>query len=149
MNFRKEEDGTIVPVKEEEVEVTDLCPKCNAPMVMKRGRFGRFIACSRYPDCDGKRSVSIGVTCPKGCGGYVTEKRSRFGRNFFGCSNWKREGGCDFVSWDRPRNEPCPQCGSAWLVDKYSKRDGPFTACPNKECGYRRGAEPPAAPSGE
>ncbi len=148
MNFRQEEDGTIVPVKEEEIPVTDLCPKCNAPMVMKRGRFGKFIACSRYPDCDGKRQVSIGVDCPKGCGGFITEKRSRFGKNFYGCSNWKRDGGCDFVSWDKPRNEPCPQCGSAFLVDKYTKRDGAQVACPNKECGYRRAPAPggPAAP---
>jgi DNA topoisomerase-1 len=147
MNFRMEGE-VIVPVKEEEIPVTDLCPKCNAAMVMKRGRFGKFIACSRYPDCDGKRSVSIGVDCPKGCGGFVTEKRSRFGKNFYGCSNWSREGGCDFVSWDKPRSEPCPDCGSAWLVDKYSKRDGPQVSCPNKECGYRRAAEaagPPVA----
>jgi DNA topoisomerase-1 len=149
MNFRREEGGAIVPMKEEEEVVADLCPKCNAPMVMKRGRFGKFIACSRYPECDGKRSVSIGVDCPKGCGGFVTEKRSRFGKNFYGCSNWQRDGGCDFVSWDRPRNEPCPDCGNAWLVEKYTKRDGAQIACPNKECGYRRpgqSSSPPAGP---
>jgi DNA topoisomerase-1 len=158
MNFREETETDasgavvkrIVPVKEEEVVVTEPCPKCGATMVMKRGRFGRFIACSRYPECDGKRSVSIGVTCPKGCGGYLTEKRSRFGRNFYGCSNWKRDGGCDFVSWDRPRNEACPTCGSAYLVDKYSKRDGPYIACPNKECDYRRAPEnAPPTPGAE
>jgi DNA topoisomerase-1 len=140
MNFRREE-GRIVPEKEEEVPVDEKCPDCGAPMVMKRGRFGRFLACTRYPDCRGTKPVSIGVTCPKGCGGYVTEKRSRRGRTFYGCSSYPK---CDFVSWDRPRNEACPQCGGAYLLDKYSKRDGPFVACPNKECGYRRSAEPPA-----
>jgi DNA topoisomerase-1 len=116
-------------------------------MVMKRGRFGRFLACTRYPECKGTKPVSIGVSCPKGCGGYISEKRSRRGRTFYGCSSYPN---CDFVSWDRPRNEACPQCGSAYLLDKYSKRTGAFVACPNKECGYRRESTAPegAAPAG-
>jgi DNA topoisomerase-1 len=136
MNFRRE-DGKIVPEKEEDVPVDEKCPTCGAAMVMKRGRFGRFLACTRYPECKGTKPVSIGVTCPKGCGGYISEKRSRRGRTFYGCSSYP---GCDFVSWDRPRNETCPTCGSAYLLDKYSKKTGPFIACPNKECGYRREA---------
>ena len=136
MNFRREE-GKIVPEKEEEIAVEDKCPECGAAMVMKRGRFGRFLACTRYPECKGTKPLSIGVTCPKGCGGYITEKRSRRGRTFYGCSSYPK---CDFVSWDRPRNEFCPQCGSPYLLDKYSKKTGPFIACPNKECGYRREA---------
>jgi DNA topoisomerase-1 len=107
-------------------------------MVMKRGRFGRFLACTRYPECKGTKPLSIGVSCPKGCGGYITEKRSRRGKTFYGCSSYPS---CDFVSWDRPRNDACPQCGSAYLLDKYSKKTGPYVACPNKECGYRRDAE--------
>ena len=141
MNFKREEDGKIVPVKEEDVPVDEKCPECAAPMVMKRGRFGRFLACTRYPDCKGTKPVSIGVTCPKGCGGYVSEKRSKRGRTFYGCSSYPK---CDFVSWDKPRNEPCPKCGSAYLLDKFSKRTGPFVACPNKECDYRREAPPQA-----
>jgi DNA topoisomerase-1 len=136
MNFRRE-DGKIVPEKEEDVPVEDKCPECGAAMVMKRGRFGRFLACTRYPECKGTKPVSIGVTCPKGCGGYISEKRSKRGRTFYGCSSYPR---CDFVAWDRPKNEPCPKCGSAYLLDKYSKRTGPFVACPNKECDYRREA---------
>jgi DNA topoisomerase-1 len=141
MNFRRE-DGKILPEKEEDVPVEDKCPECSAPMVMKRGRFGRFLACTRYPECKGTRPISIGVTCPKGCGGYVSEKRSKRGRTFYGCSSYPN---CDFVAWDRPRNEACPTCGSAYLLDKYSKRTGPFIACPNKECDYRR--EAPQTPS--
>jgi DNA topoisomerase-1 len=147
MNFRREE-GTIVPIKEEEITTDEKCPTCGSPMVVKRGRFGRFLACSRYPDCKTSRPMSIGVTCPKGCGGYVTERRSKRGRTFYGCSSYPN---CDFVSWDRPRNEKCPQCGSVYLLDKYSKRDGAFVACPDKECGYRRSGEtaaPPPPPSG-
>jgi DNA topoisomerase-1 len=136
MNFRRE-DGKIVPEKEEDVPVDEKCPECGAAMVMKRGRFGRFLACTRYPECKGTKPLSIGVTCPKSCGGYISEKRSRRGRTFYGCSSYPN---CDFVAWDRPRNEPCPKCGSAYLLDKYSKRTGPFVACPNKECDYRREA---------
>jgi DNA topoisomerase-1 len=142
MNFRRE-DGKVVPQKEEEIPVDEKCPTCGAAMVMKRGRFGRFLACTRYPECKGTKPVSIGVSCPKGCGGYISEKRSRRGRTFYGCSSYPK---CDFVSWDRPRNEACPTCGSVYLLDKYSKRTGPFVACPNKECGYRREA-PQAEPA--
>lgn len=142
MNFKRGEDGSIVPEKDEEVPSDEKCPDCGAPMVLKRGRFGRFYACTRYPECKGTKAVSIGVDCPKGCGGYITERRSKRGKTFYGCSSYPK---CDFVSWDRPRNEVCPQCGSAYLLDKYSKRDGPFIACPNKECGYRRAAEPSPA----
>jgi DNA topoisomerase I len=142
MNFRRE-DGAIVPVKEEEITTDEKCPTCGSPMLVKRGRFGRFLACSRYPECKTSRPMSIGVSCPKGCGGYVTERRSKRGRTFYGCSSYP---GCDFVSWDRPRNEKCPACGSPYLLDKYSKRDGPFVACPNKECNYRRAAEAAAPP---
>jgi DNA topoisomerase-1 len=141
MNFRREE-GVVVPLKEEEVATDEKCPACGSPMVVKRGRFGRFLACSRYPECKTSRPMSIGVSCPKGCGGYVTERRSKRGRTFYGCSSYP---GCDFVSWDRPRNETCPQCGGAFLLDRYSKREGPFVACPDRECGYRRAAE--AAPA--
>jgi DNA topoisomerase-1 len=135
MNFRREDDGKIVAEKEEDVPVDEKCPECDAAMVMKRGRFGRFLACTRYPECKGTKPISIGVTCPKACGGYISEKRSRRGKTFYGCSSYPK---CDFVSWDRPRNEPCPTCGSAYLLDKYSKKTGPFVACPNKECDYRR-----------
>ncbi len=137
MNFKREE-GRIVPVKEEEIQTDEKCPNCASPMVVKRGRFGRFLACSRYPECKTSKPISIGVTCPKGCGGYISERRSRRGRTFYGCSSYPK---CDFVSWDRPKNEACPQCGSAYLLDKYSKRDGAFIACPNKECGYKRAVE--------
>ena len=133
MNFRREGDQ-IVPMKEEEVPCDEKCPECAAPMVMKRGRFGRFFACTRYPECKGTKSIPLGVPCPK-CGGYLSERRSRRGKTFYGCTTYPK---CDFVSWDRPRAEKCPLCESPWLVDKYSKRDGAVVACPNKECGYRR-----------
>jgi DNA topoisomerase-1 len=137
MNFRREGD-VIVPMKEEEVPCDEKCPECASPMVLKRGRFGRFFACTRYPECKGTKSVPLGVPCPK-CGSDLSERRSRRGKTFYGCTTYPK---CDFVSWDKPRAEKCPLCDNAWLVDKYSKRDGAVVACPNKECGYRRaGAE--------
>ncbi len=137
MNFRRDGEQ-IVPDKEEEITTDEKCPTCGAPMVVKKGRFGRFLACSKYPECKTSRPISIGVSCPKGCGGYISERRSKRGRTFYGCSSYPS---CDFVSWDRPRNEPCPTCGSPYLVEKYSKKDGPYIACPNKECDYRRAKE--------
>ncbi len=135
MNFQREEDGRIVPIREEEITTDEKCPSCGAPMVVKRGRFGRFLACSRYPDCKTSKPISIGVSCPKGCGGYISERRSKRGKTFYGCSSYPK---CDFVSWDRPRAESCPSCGSTYLLQKFSKRTGAFVACPNKECDFRR-----------
>jgi len=136
MNFRRDGD-VVVPLKEEEVPTDEKCPECGAAMVMKRGRFGRFFACTRYPECKGTKSIPLGVPCPK-CASDLSERRSRRGKTFYGCTAYPK---CDFVSWDRPRAEPCPLCASPWLVEKFSKRDGAFVACPNKECGYRRVAD--------
>jgi DNA topoisomerase-1 len=145
MNFKRGEDGSIEPVKEEEITTDEKCPTCGAPMVVKRGRFGRFLACSKYPECKTSKPISIGVNCPKGCGGYISERRSKRGKTFYGCSSYPK---CDFVSWDRPRNEACPTCGSTYLLEKFSKKTGPFIACPNKECDYRRQVEGAAPPAG-
>jgi DNA topoisomerase-1 len=133
MNFRREGD-VVVPMKEEEVPTDEKCPECASPMVMKRGRFGKFFACTRYPECKGTKSVPLGVPCPK-CASDLSERRSRRGKTFYGCTAYPK---CDFVSWDKPRLEKCPLCENPWLVEKFSKRDGAVVACPNKECGYRR-----------
>jgi DNA topoisomerase I len=133
-DFRRE-GGAIVPEPPPGSDAGQPCPRCAAPMVSRRGRFGRFLSCSRFPACDGKVAPSLGVACPRGCGGEVTERRSKRGRTFYGCSAWPA---CDFVSWDRPRNEPCPDCGGNWLVEAVSRRVGPVLACPDKDCGCRR-----------
>ena len=108
-------------------------------MVMKRGRFGRFLACTRYPECKGTKPRLHRRLLPEGLRRvHHREALEARGKTFYGCSSYPN---CDFVAWDRPRNEACPQCGSAYLLDKYSKKTGPYVACPNKECGYRRDAE--------
>jgi DNA topoisomerase-1 len=98
------------------------CTTCGAPMQHRRGRFGEFWACSRYPECKTTRPVSLGITCPKpGCGGFLTEKKSRRGSSFYGCSNYSTTK-CDFVSWDRPVLEVCPECNAPFLLRKQNRK---------------------------
>ncbi len=102
-------------------EPTDeICPNCGRPMVIKTGRFGKFISCSGYPECKTTKPIvkDTGAKCPKD-GGAIVERRSRKGRTFYGCANYPK---CDFVSWDRVIPEPCPVCGS-YVVAK-SRRGG-------------------------
>ena len=130
-----EEDGKIKVV--EDLPTDEVCPTCAKPMVNKRGRFGRFLACSDYPACKTTRPITLkGVPCPD-CGGGLAERKTRFGKSFFGCVKYPE---CKFAAWDKPIPGPCPQCGKAYLLSKYSKRDGAYIACPDKECGYRREA---------
>ncbi|WNZ65019.1 type I DNA topoisomerase [Myxococcus sp. MxC21-1] len=143
-DFKRDAEGKIVMVEEETTD--EVCEKCTKPMVIKRGRFGRFLACSGYPDCKTSKPISIGVACPECKEGYLTERRSGRGKIFFGCNRYPD---CKFAAWDRPLAEPCPTCASPYLLQKFSKRDGPYVACPNKECDYRREiTEQPGGPGG-
>jgi DNA topoisomerase-1 len=118
--FIRNKDGQIELKPEPTTD--EVCNVCSAPMVHRRGRFGEFWACSRYPECKTTRPVSLGITCPRpGCGGFLTEKRSRRGTSFFGCSNYNTTK-CDFVSWDRPIKEACPECGTPFLLKKQNRR---------------------------
>lgn len=133
--FEKRLDVAEEEMKEVEIqdEVTDiLCEKCGRHMVIKMGRFGKFLACSGFPDCRNAKPIvkEIGVTCPKCKTGHVVERRSKKGRIFFGCDRYPD---CDFVSWDKPVEKPCPVCQSM-LVEKHTKA-GSFLQC--GECGYR------------
>ncbi len=101
---------------------------------MKKGRFGRFLACSGYPECQHTEPISIGVTCPEeGCGGDLTEKRSRKGKTFYSCSRYPD---CKFALWDRPVNRPCPNCKDPFLVEKYDRNKGTKVLCRQKACGF-------------
>ena len=131
---RKEESGEIVA---QEQQTYGPCEKCGNPMVMKRGKFGPFLACSNYPECKTTKAIPVGVKCPK-CGGDVVQRRSRRGTFFYGCGKYPA---CDFVSWSKPVPEECPQCHNPFLVEKYSQKLGAYVACPQKECGYTREPE--------
>lgn len=117
-----------------EDEVSDeICEKCGKPLVYKLGRFGKFLACSGFPDCRNTKPIikDIGVTCPKCHEGKVVERRSKKGRVFYGCDQYP---GCDFVSWDRPSTKPCPSCG-AWMIEKRNKQGTKLqcTSCDHTE----------------
>lgn len=144
MDYRKDENGQIFAVPQEVITTDEICEKCGAPMVVKTGRFGRFIACSRYPDCKSSKPFTIGVGCPDCKIGKLTERRSRRGKNFYGCNRYPE---CTFAAWDKPIAEACPECGSPFLLEKFSKKDGAYIACPksgkNGNCTYRRTKEEP------
>lgn len=113
-----------LPKFEQRDEPTDeICPTCGQPMVIKTGRFGKFISCTGYPECKTTKPIlkDTGAICPKD-GGMVVERKSRKGRTFFGCANYPK---CDFVSWDRVVPEPCPVCGDYVVVK--TKRGGVST----------------------
>ncbi|MDP2688674.1 MAG: topoisomerase DNA-binding C4 zinc finger domain-containing protein, partial [Deltaproteobacteria bacterium] len=101
-DFRTDEEGKVVVVEREEQKVDTLCPKCGKPMLLKSGRFGRFLACSDYPDCKTTLPVSTGVPCPNGDGGMLVERRTKRGRVFFSCSNYPK---CDYATWQLPKGE--------------------------------------------
>ncbi|MFN2460376.1 MAG: type I DNA topoisomerase, partial [Candidatus Velthaea sp.] len=113
-----------LPKFEQRDEPTDeICHNCGRPMVIKTGRFGKFISCTGYPECKTTRPIlkETGVACPKD-GGMIVERKSRKGRTFFGCANYPK---CDFVSWDRVVPEPCPVCGG--YVTAKTRRGGAVT----------------------
>ena len=128
----KHPDGTVEIVPEPTTD--EVCESCSAPMVVKRGRFGTFLACSRYPDCKTTKAISLGVDCPKeDCKGFLTEKRSRRGKVFYGCSNYSKTS-CDFVTWDRPIAQKCPQCDAVFVVKRENRR-GVTVRC--LSCDYK------------
>lgn len=132
MDFKRSEDGAIEAMKEE--ATGEICPQCNSPMIIKSGRYGRFLACSKYPECKTTKPITTGVACPQqGCGGELTEKRSKRGRVFYSCTKYPS---CTFAMWDKPVNQPCPQCGAPFLAEKTS-RGNSKTVCIRKECGYK------------
>lgn len=110
----------------QEVEIKDevsdeLCEKCGRPMVYKMGRFGKFLACSGFPDCRNTKAIlkEIGVACPKCKDGQIVERKSKKNRVFYGCNQYP---GCDFVSWDKPLARTCPKCGEM-LVERKNKKN--------------------------
>ncbi len=117
-----------------EEDTTDIpCDKCGRMMVIKTGRFGRFLACPGYPDCKTAKPliVNTGARCPV-CGGEIIERKSKKGHVFYGCGNWPK---CNFMSWDAPAGENCPECGKALFKKKTGK-----LVCMTEGCGYEKTA---------
>lgn len=125
-------EGVKIRLKEDETNIP--CEKCGRMMVVKTGRFGKFLACPGYPECKNTKPlvVETGATCPK-CGGKVIQKKSKRGYTFYGCDQYPA---CDFMTWDTPTKEVCPQCGKSLF-----KRKGGLLVCLNEGCGFEKKAE--------
>lgn len=140
--FRKELEQAEKEMVEVELSLEEsnvVCEKCGRRMVVKHGRYGKFLACPAFPECRNTRPIieEVGVKCPL-CGGEVVAKRTRRGRTFYGCNRYPE---CRFVTWARPVNRSCPACG-AFLVETRSRRQGTGYRCVREECGYREEAAP-------
>lgn len=112
-------------------ETDEICEICGSNMVIKYGRFGKFMACKNYPECKNTKPIvnKIGVKCPKCKAGDVIMRKSKKNKVFYGCSNYPE---CDFVAWNKPVEEVCEVCGS-YMYEKYLK-SGKKIVCSNKEC---------------
>lgn len=135
LNFASEHMGVSVP--KSAPEPSDIkCEKCGAMMVYREGKFGRFLACSNFPQCKNTKNINENnVTekgiCPK-CNGVVSAKYSKKGKLFFGCDNYPK---CDYISWDLPIEEKCPMCGNK-LFKKFGPKGKVSIVCNNKGCTY-------------
>ncbi|MBI5587639.1 MAG: type I DNA topoisomerase [Deltaproteobacteria bacterium] len=101
-DFTTDESGKVTVVERVEVATETPCPKCGKPMVVKSGRFGRFLACSDYPDCKSTLPLSTGIPCPNDDGGMLVERRTKKGRVFFSCSKYPK---CEYATWEMPKKE--------------------------------------------
>lgn len=132
-----EKDLTKAEVDMEKIEIKDepagfKCPECGSEMVIKIGRFGKFYACSNFPDCRHTQTIvkEIGVKCPHCHQGEIVERQSKKNRTFYGCNRYPE---CEFVSWDKPVGRECPKCQS-YLVEKVSRK-GKQVKC--SQCDYQ------------
>jgi len=104
----------------------EICHECGAPMVIRHGRSGEFLGCSKFPKCRGTRSMPTGVKCPKDGGDIAVRRSKKRGKAFYGCSNYPN---CDFVVWDKPVAETCPECGYVGAEAKFTKTRGDYRRC--------------------
>jgi len=132
--FAKNLEAKYKDVKKEKliIETDKICPKCGAPVIERLGRFGRFYACSKFPECKHTESIEnknsdLGIKCPKCKEGDIVIRKTKRGKIFYGCNKFPK---CDYALWDKPINEFCPKC-DAMLVEKGKK-----IKCSNKECTY-------------
>lgn len=134
-DFTRDKDGKIIPTEKKEPEASDkICDKCGKAMVYKHGRFGRFLACSGYPECKNIMAESTGIKCPEeNCSGDIVKKVSKRGKVFYSCNQFPD---CKYALWDKPVDQACPLCDSPFLLAKESKKNGPHLRCPKKDCAY-------------
>ena len=129
---KDEMQGVKIKLKEDETDIP--CDKCGRNMIIKSGRFGKFLACPGYPECKNTKPLVLETkaACPV-CGGKVIEKKSKRGYAFYGCGNYPD---CNFMTWDKPTDDLCPQCNKSLF-----KRKGGLLVCLNEGCGFEKKAE--------
>ena len=120
-------------IKVEDIPTNEICEKCGRPMVIKSGRYGKFVACSGFPECRNAHPIvkDTGGLCPL-CGGHMLLRKSAKGRVYYGCSNYPT---CNFMTWDEPVPETCPHCGKTLF-----KRRGQLY-CAKEGCGFVKNIE--------
>jgi len=128
-----------IPKENLDIKTDKVCPKCGKPMIEKMGRFGRFYACTGFPECKhteslikdglGNQVIKIDIICPKCKQGNIVAKKTKRGKIFYGCDRYPE---CDMATWDKPINEFCPKCNSI-LVETKAKK----VKCSNKDCDYQ------------
>lgn len=129
-NFTKDKQGKIIIV---DPKTDKKCPKCGANLVIKRGPYSNFLACSNYPNCKYTENITTGIKCPN-CDGELVERRTKKGRIFYGCNKYPQ---CNFLINQRPINEKCPQCDYPFPIEKKEKGKA-VLICPNKDCDFKK-----------
>jgi len=129
----KDADQKIGTIELAEEVSEEKCDKCGRNLVVKVGRYGKFLACPGFPDCRTTKPLleDTGVSCSL-CGGKIVLRRTRKGRKFYGCSNYPE---CEFVSWNKPTNVTCPKCGNL-LVEKTTKNKNVKLVCSTRGCKH-------------
>jgi DNA topoisomerase-1 len=140
--YTRNVDGDKDAEASEPVVSEEKCEKCGSAMLIKDGRFGKYLACSGYPACKNIQPLikprGTGVTCPECKEGELTEKKSRYGKMFYSCNRYPQ---CKFALWDPPVERACPKCGFPLLVQKSLKREGDFVKCPKEGCDFKEGGK--------
>ncbi len=124
-DFKKHLDGSIEIIPKE--YANDKCPACGSRLVIKKGKYGRFLACEEYPNCKTTLPYTLDITCPECKVGKFAEKTSRYGKSFYGCSNYPN---CENAMWTMPVDQPCPACGYPVMGKRQTKRLGNHLQCP-------------------
>jgi DNA topoisomerase-1 len=140
--YTRSMDGDKAGEAAEVVVSEEKCEKCGQPMLIKDGRYGKYLACSGYPACKNIQPLvkprGTGVICPECKEGELTEKKSRYGKMFYSCNRYPQ---CKFALWDLPVERKCPTCGFPLLVKKITKREGEYLKCPKEGCDFKEGGK--------
>ena len=127
-SFSRSDDGEIKIIEPQKLK--EKCPKCGSALVLKEGRYGKFVACSNYPKCKFTKPFTLGIKCPECKDGEITEKRNKKGKYFFSCTNYPE---CKFITNFKPVALSCPKCGNYYMEERKTKAKGSFKKCP--KCG--------------